>query len=89
MFSPWFTQSQQFAAPMQQMMTEQLAQLERLTRLLSDAHDVGFERGAAAIDESAKLAKSSLVYAQELGKQWREAGLAAAKQAMASVPGAV
>ncbi len=89
MFTPWFTQSQQMAEPVQRMVKEQLAQMERFAAMAAEAQRLGFERAAAAIDESGKLAKSSLVYAEELGKHWRETALAAAKQAMTGFPGAL
>ena len=86
MFTSWFTHVQQMSE-MQRAWKEQLGQLERLSQLVGESHQASFERTAAAMDEAHQLSRSSLAYAQELGKHWRDAGLAAAKQAAAFFPG--
>ncbi len=77
MFTPWFTQSQQMLEPWQRAWKEQVRHVERAFGLAADAGQAGFERSTAAVDEAARLAKSTLAYGHELGKQWRELQLGA------------
>jgi hypothetical protein len=81
MFVPDFTQVQQFWMTWGKMAGTQLAQLEKMSAELGKVRGEGVERAQQAIDESARLMKESLSYANELSTQWQKLGLELSRQA--------
>jgi hypothetical protein len=81
MFFQPFTQSQQFFTAWQQMVRDHLVRVEALSSQIAEAEQQGYERAGEAVDEWAKLMKSSLDYAQKLNGEWRKQTIEATKQA--------
>ena len=85
MFVPDFTQVQQFWATWGKMAGAELSQLEKLSAELGKTRGEGVERAQQAIDESARLMKESLSYANELSTQWQKLALELTRQAAQAV----
>jgi len=81
MFFPQFTQPQQIFDAWRKMVTDHISRLEALEAQFRTTEEQTAERTTEAIDEAAKLMKTSLSYTAELGAQWRKQTLEATKQA--------
>ena len=82
MFVPDFMQVQQFWANWGKMAGMQLTQLEKLSAELGKVRGENIERAQQAVDESARLMKESLNYANELSTQWQKMGFELSRQMM-------
>lgn len=87
MFMPGFSQPQQFFELWTKAAKENLARLETLSAQMQKLQGQGIDRAHEAIDESAKLMKESLTYAQTLGLEWQKLTLETIKTST-TVPGA-
>jgi hypothetical protein len=76
-----FSQPQQFTHVWAQAMKDHLARVEAWQKELVKLEEQNYVRANEAIDESTRLAKESLVYAQKLQAEWRKISLDAMKQA--------
>jgi hypothetical protein len=81
MFPNAFTQPQQFSETWTRMAKEQLARLEGLAEQMAKLQGQHVERAQEAIDESARLMKESISYANQLGAEWRKLSLETTRKA--------
>ncbi|MBW2457445.1 MAG: hypothetical protein JRI68_23260 [Deltaproteobacteria bacterium] len=81
MFYPNFAQPQQFFDMWKKMVEGHITRLEALNEQMSSASELSVTKATEAIDETAKLMKSSLSYTQELASEWRKQSLEVTKQA--------
>jgi hypothetical protein len=81
MFWTPFAQPQQFSNVWAQAMKDHLARVEAWQKEMVRLEEQNYVRANEAIEESARLAKESLAYAQKLQAEWRKISLDAMKQA--------
>jgi hypothetical protein len=81
MFWNPFAQPQQFSTFWAVAMKEHFSRVEAWQKEMQKLEEQGYARVNEAIDESASLAKESLVYTQKLQNEWRKISFEAMKHA--------
>ncbi|MEM9454837.1 MAG: hypothetical protein AAGF11_11705 [Myxococcota bacterium] len=71
MFDKLFSQSQQSWASWGKLWEEQLGRLESVQQQATRLHKQGAEHMASVIDDTAKLAQTSLEQLGQVGEQWQ------------------
>lgn len=76
------SQAQQTFEPFRGFAQDQIDRMGTIFEEWKKLEAQGVERAHAAIDEAAKLVKTSFGYATQLTEEWRKLALAAGRQAM-------
>jgi hypothetical protein len=84
MFTNPFVQSQQMLETWTRMTQEQLVRMHQMSADVQKLQGQAVERTRAAIDETARLMKEALGYAQNLGAEWHKITLDTAQKAAES-----
>lgn len=80
-----FPQVQQAMDAWKKAMDEQMARMTNLFEEVGKLSEKSLQQTMTSVDEMAKLVKESLVYANNLGAEWRKMTVEATKQAADTV----